>query len=99
MVRLRAMTSWSASKYEEIQGRVRGLLITLAPQLPALTVGLVDEMIDANECGIALEMMSEMLVESPGTVTAEIVSEVSYLVQEMGLDQVNVDRLRSRVEA
>lgn len=89
------MTSW---RHEEVQGRVRGLLITVAPQLLAVTVGIVDEMIDANECGVALEIMSEMLVESGAVISAETLSDVSSLVEEMGLDQVNVDRLRSRVE-
>jgi hypothetical protein len=92
------MTSWPPSRHEEIQGRVRGLLIAVAPQLPAVTAGIVDEMIDANECGVALEIMSEMLVESGAAISAETLSNVSSLVDEMGLDQVNVDRLRSRVE-
>ncbi|MGD0748328.1 MAG: hypothetical protein ABSB68_11010 [Acidimicrobiales bacterium] len=91
------MTAWSASRYEEIQGRVRGLLIEVAPQLPAITAGLIDEMIDANECGVALETMSEMLVESEGVISAETLTEFSSLVQEMGLDQINVERLRHHV--
>jgi hypothetical protein len=86
------------SRHEEVQGRTRGLLITLAPQLPAVTVGIVDEMIDANECGVALEIMSEMLVESGGRISEVTLSEVASLVDEMGLDQLTVDRLRSRIE-
>lgn len=92
------MTDRSAARYEEIQGRVRGLLITLAPQLPAKTVGIIDEMIDANECGVALEIMSEMLVESGGRIPKDSLLEVTALVDEMGLDQINADRLRERVE-
>lgn len=91
------MTKWPASRHEEVQGRTRGLLITLAPQLPAVTVGIVDEMIDANECGVALEIMSEMLVESGGVISEAALSEVASLVEEMGLDQLTVDRLRSRI--
>ena len=93
------MTDRSPSHYEEVQGRVRGLLITLAPQLPAVTVGIVDEMIDSNESGVALEIMSEMLVESGAIISEQTLSDVASLVNDMGLDRLNVDRLRSLVEA
>ena len=61
-----------------------------------MTVGIVDELIDANECGVAIEIMSERLVESGAVISAETLSDVSLLVEEMGLDQVKVERLRSR---
>ena len=41
--------------------------------------------------------MSEMLVESEGVISAETLTEFSSLVQEMGLDQINVERLRHHV--
>jgi len=83
--------------FEALQGRLRGLLITVADQLPAFTVGLVDEMIGANECGLALETMSEMLVESEGRIECDVVVAAEELVRLMGLDEVNVDRLRPLV--
>lgn len=92
------MTGWPASRHEEVQGRARGLLITLAPQLPAVTVGIVDEMIDANECGVAMEIMSEMLVESGAVISEETFSDFTSLADEMSLDRLNVDRLRPLVE-
>jgi hypothetical protein len=54
----------TADAHEHIRSRVRGLLIAVADQLPAVTAGLVDELLDANEQGVAVEMLSEMLVES-----------------------------------
>lgn len=92
------MTKWTASRHEEVQGRTCGLLITLAPQLPAATVGIVDELIDANECGVAVEIMSEMLVESGGVISEQTLSEDAFLIDEMGLDQLNVERLRPPAE-
>lgn len=92
------MSERSASRYEELQGRIRGLLIAVADQLPAVTVGLVDEMIDANECGVALEIVSEMLVESRAVISGQTLSDVAALVDEMGLDRVTVDRLRPCVD-
>ena len=90
------MTS-AAPDFEELQGRLRGLLITVADQLPAFTVGLVVEMIGANECGLALETMSEMLVESDGRIELDVVVAAEALVRLMGLDEVNIDRLRPLV--
>jgi hypothetical protein len=84
----------TASYYEELRGRVRGLLITIADQLPASTVALVSDMIDANESGVALETISEMLVESQGTISTDALMLASELVETMRLDPVNVDRLR-----
>jgi hypothetical protein len=80
-----------------VQRRLRCLLITVADQLPAFTVGLVDEMIGANECGLALETMSEMLVESDGRIEREVVVATEELVRLIGLDDVNFDRLRPLV--
>jgi hypothetical protein len=91
------MTEWTASQHEEIQGRARGLLIAVAPQLPAVTVGLVGEMIDANECGVALEIMSEMLVESRAAVSAQELTMLSELVETMRLDPLTVERVRPLV--
>jgi hypothetical protein len=89
----------AASYHEELRDRVRGLLITVADQLPASTVALVSEMIDANESGVALETISEMLVESQGKISAGTLALVSELVDTMRLDQVNVERLRPLVAA
>jgi hypothetical protein len=62
----------SASQFEELQGRLRGLLIGVADQECRVTVQLVGEMIDANEGGVVLETISEMLAESlrEGSVAA-----------------------------
>jgi hypothetical protein len=91
------MTDWPASQHEEVQGRARGLLIAVAPQLPSVTIGLVDEMIDANECGVALEIMSEMLVESRAIISSQELAMIRELVETMRLDPINVERLRPLV--
>lgn len=85
------------ARHDDIRGRVQGLLITVADQLPAVTVGLVDELLDANELGIAVEMLSEMLVESNARLSREAMTIFRDLVDEMKLDPLNVDRLRPLV--
>jgi hypothetical protein len=83
--------------HDDIRGRVRGLLITVADQLPAVTAGLVDELLDANEQGIAVEMLSEMLVESNARISPETVAVFAALIDEMELDRLNLERLRPLV--
>lgn len=86
-----------ASRFEELQGRLRGLLITVADQLPPVTVQLVGEMIDANECGVALETISEMLVESHASIGLDVLMNVEDLAASMNMSAVNAERLRPLV--
>ena len=81
------------SHFEELQGRLRGLLVMVGHQLPRVTVQLVAEMIDANECGVALETISEMLVESRATIAPDVLASVTELVEAMDLPVVNIERL------
>ncbi len=89
------MTSDAA--HDDIRGRVQGMLITVADQLPAVTVGLVDELLDANELGVAVEMLSEMLVESNARLSPDDIATFNSLVDYMKLDPQNVERLRALV--
>lgn len=86
----------AASYREELRGKVRGL-IRVADQLPASTVALVTKMIDANESGVAVETISEMLVESRGTISPDTLAVVIGLVETMRRDPANVERLRPLV--
>ena len=92
------MTGWPSSYYEELRGKVLALLIMIQDQLPSATVKIVAELVDANEPGVALETMSEMLVESGEAITLESLALVDDLVRTMQLDSVNVERLRSLVK-
>lgn len=83
--------------HEDIRGRVRGVLIAVADQLPSMTAGLVDELLDANEQGVAVEMLSEMLVESSARIGPEVMAVFEDVVEEMKLDRRNVERLRPLV--
>ncbi|WP_405065342.1 hypothetical protein OG558_25785 [Kribbella sp. NBC_01510] len=49
--------------YEEIAGLMHGLQIRLDDRLPGKDVTLIAEFIDANELGIALEQMADVLSE------------------------------------
>lgn len=76
------------SYYEEIQGLLRGLLISLEDHFSRDQAAFISEEIDANELGIALEMMSEILSDANGVIPNEHVVEISRLGEEMGLSGV-----------
>ena len=87
------MSEAGGSYYEDLQGRLRATLILVADHLPRITVELVTEFIDANECGLALETLSEMLHESNARLTRQLAAEMHSLADEMGLDRQVGDRL------
>ncbi|MGH2585289.1 MAG: MafI family immunity protein [Dehalococcoidia bacterium] len=70
----------------------------MAEQLPAKTTGMIDELIDHNECGVAVEMLSEAVVEAEASIAPETLTSVEELVTTMGLDRDVAERLRPFVE-
>jgi len=74
--------------YEDIQGRLRGLLIELGRHFARDQAALISELIDANECGVALEMMSQILDEGKAPVPKEQVTEIARLGEQMDLPDV-----------
>jgi hypothetical protein len=89
------VSTFDAAYHEDLCGRVRGVLIAVVPQLSRETASLVDELIDANECGEALEILAEMLAESGAQVSDEIINDVAQLSSTMGLGTGPADRLRA----
>ncbi|MEE9964909.1 MAG: MafI family immunity protein [Propionicimonas sp.] len=87
------MSESGGNYYEVLQGRLRAILGVVADQLPRFTVDLVTEFIDANECGLALETLTEMLHESSAQLTRQLAAEMHSLADEMGLDRQVGDRL------
>lgn len=69
----------TADYFEDLRGRLRAVLIRLADQLPAETAGFVDELIDSNECRLALETMSEVVAEIQGRIDSETLEMVRAL--------------------
>jgi hypothetical protein len=77
---------YDATYYEQLRGRTRGLLISVDHWFPPNQSSLLDELIDANECGVAVEMISSMLEEFHADVTPDEATAVDDLVRDMGLD-------------
>lgn len=72
--------------HDDLRGQLLGLLIDIEDRLPPTTRALVVELIDANEFGIALETMAEMLCEYDQPVTSTERASFMQLVLRMAMD-------------
>jgi hypothetical protein len=72
--------------YEEIAGRLRGLLIRLSDRLSDKDRLLIAEFIDANELGLALEQMADVLSEDEQPLAPDERSDMLALVERMQMD-------------
>ena len=87
------MSTFDGARQDDVDGRLRGLLIELDHLLAPVTVGLASEMIDASESPIALDMMSEMLAEAGASLDRRVVDEIADLASSMGLGPETAGRL------
>jgi hypothetical protein len=61
------------------------LIAQVSDQLAPATVELAREMVDANEAPIALDMISEMLVEAQARIPVKVFDEMEDLAAGLGL--------------
>ena len=71
------------SYYEEITGQLHGLLVRLDDRLPGKDITLIEEFIDANELGLALEQIADVLSEDEQPLTADERADMLALVDRM----------------
>jgi hypothetical protein len=72
--------------YEEIAGKLRGLLIRLDDRLAGGAVTEIAEAIDHNELGIALEWLAYALSEDEQPLSADERNDILALVDRMEMD-------------
>ncbi|GAB3774533.1 hypothetical protein FB382_003773 [Nocardioides ginsengisegetis] len=71
------------TSYEEIAGQLHGLLIRLDDRLPGKDITLIAEFIDANELGLALEQMADVLSEDEQPLAPDERADMLALVERM----------------
>lgn len=69
--------------YEEIAGELHGILVRLDDRLPGKDITLIAEFIDANELGLALEHMADVLSEDEQPLTPDERADMLRLVARM----------------
>jgi hypothetical protein len=72
--------------YEEIGRVLHALLIRLEDRLPGEQVTLVAEFIDANELGLALEQMADVLSEDEQPLSADERTDMLALIERMKMN-------------
>lgn len=69
--------------HEEIAGCLHGLLIRLEDRLPGKDVTLIAEFVEANELGLALEHLADVLSEDQQPLSQEERAELLALADRM----------------
>lgn len=69
--------------YEEIAGLLHGLLIRLDDRMPGKDTTVIAEFIDANELGLALEQLADVLSEDAQPLSAGERADMLALVDRM----------------
>lgn len=73
--------------YEEIAGVLRGLGIRFADRLSTVDLRTVDEYIDANELGLALEHLADQLCEYDLPVSPDERADMLALADRMEITE------------
>jgi hypothetical protein len=73
--------------HADLTGRLRGLVILLAERLTSDQARVADELIDASEFGVALEMLADWLSENETPIPDDVRHDFERLSSQMG----NVD--------
>lgn len=93
-----AGSNFAPDYYEELQARLRALLIATGTWISTEQLSLLNELVDANEPGIALDMFSEALATSGARIDETLFRDTQSLAEQMKLKPEVVDRLRPLVE-
>ena len=84
--------TFDAAYYRDLQRRLRELLTVLGDRLLPDDRRMVEELIDVNECGLALETIVDALEEMAVEVDQSTVDEIARLAETMGLPSEQVGR-------
>jgi hypothetical protein len=93
------MTTPDGPPGADIIGRLLALLPVFADQLPAITLEVLRELLEANEPGVAVEILSEVLAEEDARIAPPAFAALEEAASELDLAPSVVDQLRPLVSA
>jgi hypothetical protein len=88
---------FDAAYYADLESRVKGLVGSVESSLSPDQIAQLLQLAEHNEPGVAVEMLSEMLVERNAPVAQSLFDELRSLVTTMRLESDVSDRLRPLV--
>ncbi len=77
---------YDSAYYEDLAGRLYGLVITFSGRLPAEQAQWLHHVIDAGEYGLALEDLAAMIPYGKIAVTDHERGGIEALARQMGMD-------------
>jgi hypothetical protein len=84
-----------AAYYEDLAGRLYGLVIRLSDRLPADQVQWLHHVTEVGEYGLALEDMAGMLAHGKVAITDQERGDMLALARRMGMDELVPNALKS----
>jgi hypothetical protein len=93
-----ATSGYSNDYHQEMQQKVRAILIITGASISPEQLGLFNDLVDANEYGIALDMLTEALASSGAKIDAAVFRDIQSLSEQMKLEPEVVNRLRPIVQ-
>jgi hypothetical protein len=91
------MSDLDVTADERERRRLHTLIDEVAGQLRPVTVNLARELVDNNEAAVALNMISEMLVEAGASISLNTYHEFQTLARELEMSPQSSDRLQPLV--
>jgi len=87
------------SYYFELQQRLQQIMVAIQSHLNHEIIELINGAINANECGIALEMISDALIEANSPIDLTIRDEIASLAAKMKMPSHVADQLGVLIKA
>ena len=92
-----AGSNFTPNYYEELQARLRALLIATGGWISLEQLSLFNELVDENEPGVALDMLTEALAASGPRIDETLFRDMQSLAEQMKLAPEVVERIRPLV--
>jgi hypothetical protein len=80
--------------YEELQARMRAILIAVGSFISPEQLSLFNELVDANEPGAALDMLTEALADSDTKMSQADFEDIKSVEERMKLGSGIINRVR-----
>jgi hypothetical protein len=77
---------YGAAYFEDLAGRLYGLVIRFSDRLPADQAQWLHHVVDVGEYGLALEDLAAMLVHDQIAVTDQERGDIAGLARQMGMN-------------
>ncbi len=86
--------NFTSDYYKELQARVRAILINVGSSISPEELSLFNELVDANEPGVVVDMLTEALADSNAEVSQADFEDIKTVAEMMKLDSAIVDRVQ-----